>query len=194
MVKRDIREHAFLLMKRTKLIGQKVPRITSATVEQVERYKQTTNNKHGPRMTDFQLDLAGRGIASLWNKRAAVLFTDDFLKSKKYECRDEALIKKAFTVHIVQLKNQYKSYLELEENEPTLRARPARRRSVRFRPSLLSELVLMSSFSVVNAAVRYAIFSEPISRCKALRKSGIRFLGMDVVETRRMLARFHIDI
>lgn len=118
-------------MKRTKVLGQKIHPITSATVEYVERYERTKNNKFGPTLNDFQLDLSGKGISSLWNKRAAILFTHDFMGSNKYECRDEELIKTTFTTHIIHLKNQYKSYISLEEVElPAYRARDARRRSV----------------------------------------------------------------
>jgi hypothetical protein len=59
----------------------------------VQRFSRTQNKKHGPTINDFRLDFTGSGLASAWNKHAAVLFSERFLSLNKYSCRDEDLIR-----------------------------------------------------------------------------------------------------
>lgn len=136
MLQRNVRDHAFRMMKRKKRTGRSkaVPFITSATREEVERYARTEQVKHGPSMNDFRLDLANSGLASAWNHRAILLFTKNFLDSHEYACRDEDAIGAAFKTHLMALKSQYKKFID-NEDEPVgvsaEKARQARRISVR---------------------------------------------------------------
>ena len=123
-------------MKRVESPGQKIDTITSATQEMVDRFTRTHRRRHGPSIDDFRLDLDSKGLASAWNKHAAVIFSDYFLSLGKYTCSDKGLIRKAFMTHLIQLKMQYKKFVngqaqDAEDYERDMRnARLARRRNV----------------------------------------------------------------
>jgi hypothetical protein len=137
MFQRNVREVAFQLMKRKKVAGEKIARITSATPEESQRFTRTQNKKHGPTLDDFKLDLASVGLSSPWNKHAAVLFSKYFINQKKYPCHDELMIQEAFKTHMVQLKAQYKKFINGEQaadqGQAIQNARIARRRNVCYR-------------------------------------------------------------
>jgi hypothetical protein len=124
-------------MKRKVAPGVKSVKISSATPDMIERFNATNKHKHGPTIKNFVLDLAGRGTASPWNKRAAVIFAEHFLRLRKYTCCDEDKVYRAFMTHIVQLKTDYKNYVNGAEKsgemleKDTVRNRLARRRTVR---------------------------------------------------------------
>jgi hypothetical protein len=125
-------------MKRKKIPGQKFAAISSATAEMVHRFTRTQEKKHGPTLKNFLLDLNSTGLSSPWNKHAVVIFADHFLSLKKYACLDEELIEQTFTTHMIQLKAQYKAYINGQEkseevsNREMRNARLARRRNVCF--------------------------------------------------------------
>jgi hypothetical protein len=123
-------------MNRKRIPGLNIATICSATSEMVQRFSRTQNKKHGPTINDFRLDFTGSGLASAWNKHAAVLFSEHFLSLNKYSCRDEDLIRKAFMTHLIQLKVQYKNFVNGQEKDAESleremqNARVARRRNV----------------------------------------------------------------
>jgi hypothetical protein len=164
--KRNVRELAFKLMKRVKVPGQNVAAICSATPEMVERFARTENKMHGPSVKDFKLDLTSKGLASAWNKRAAVIFADYFLQTKKYSCPDKELIREVFTTHMVQLKTQYKRFVdgqagqELPTGARERYARLARRRSVSCNFLLDGYRQWFDFHSCANAGQTYALRSN----------------------------------
>ena len=103
----------------------------------VHRFARTQERKHGPTIRNFLLDLNSTGLSSPWNKHAVVIFADHFLSLKKYACLDEELIEQTFAIHMIQLKAQYKAYINGQEkseealNRDMRNARLARRRTVR---------------------------------------------------------------
>jgi hypothetical protein len=92
-------------------------------------------------LEQFKVSLAGK-LASPWNKEAAEVFTNSFIGSGWYQCRDRSYIKKVFMTHLHQLRNLYASQQSLaspEVNDEAIQAasdqkkrasRYARRRSV----------------------------------------------------------------
>jgi hypothetical protein len=124
-------------MKRKKSYDQQVSAIESASREVVEAYNRNPQSQQGPTLDNFVLDLESKGKASAWNKLAAAIFAEEFIRQQKYECQDEDEIRDAFMSHLSQLKNQYTRYkmgpgksAELAEQEMHA-ARLSRRRNVR---------------------------------------------------------------
>jgi hypothetical protein len=122
-------------MKRKKRMGKTgaAPSINSATNPEVERYAETENITHGPSIEDFRLDLASNGLASAWNHRAIQIFTESFLDTHEFACRDEEDIAAAFKTHITTLRIQYRKFVSPGEPAGVSadKARQGRRIAVR---------------------------------------------------------------
>jgi hypothetical protein len=112
------------------------------SAKQVQQFERLKKQQFGPDLGDLHLDLASGGLASAWNKRAAVLFAEYVLETKQSKCRDSRKIQKAFRRHLLTLQKQYKDSLQNDESsdeelqqgrrdKEKQKARESRRRSVR---------------------------------------------------------------
>jgi hypothetical protein len=81
-----------------------IPSTATATAAEVEFFEKTS--KRGPDLKRFKVSLTGRP-ASAWNKRAAEIFAENFVRSGWYQCRDQAFIERTFRTHLHQLRNQF---------------------------------------------------------------------------------------
>lgn len=105
-------------MKRRNPVDKNIPApLTSVTAEEVKLFlKGPTKPRRGPTKERFILDFTERsGAASPWNKRAAQIFTLEFLESHPDARNSGALVKKAFQTHVFHLKNKFIGYLRYVE-------------------------------------------------------------------------------
>ncbi|KAF8460026.1 hypothetical protein JB92DRAFT_3137658 [Gautieria morchelliformis] len=77
---------------------------------QIEHYIQG-NSSSGPSTANFVIDLDNTS-ATLWNTKVIQVFTDDFVKSEWYKCKDKSEIPKQFKVHMDYLIVTYKKQMK----------------------------------------------------------------------------------
>lgn len=127
-------------MKRTKPLNPAttLAAITSATPREVEHFQDSGRLDLGPSLQNFRLDLSSRGTSSAWNRRAAKIFTRDFIALDQHTCKDVQVVEKAFLRHIVTLRTQYREFtstggnrLEKVNEKAQDNTRLTRRRNVR---------------------------------------------------------------
>lgn len=131
MAQSDVQELTRLLMHRK---SHEAP-VNSISKEIALRYKTTRNDAHGPDIHNLVLDFTTKETATPWNKRAAELFSEEFVLQEDYSCKDHAQIEKAFFTHINYLGNMYRKALETEDPQDARdrekeKARTMRRRLV----------------------------------------------------------------
>lgn len=100
LLKADIRRlmHEFLEYPEKEL--------TVPTPAQLNLYKEKKSPAEGPTLSPLVLDLASQG-SSVWNKKAAKLFGEEFLSLDVSDCEDGGLIEAAFLTHVGYLRKLY---------------------------------------------------------------------------------------
>ena len=99
--------------------------IATATDKQLAMFKSKRMNF--PSLEGFVLDLRGNA-RDKWNNAAARVFAKEFVKSGRFSCKDEAVVRKAFTTYFVTLKKHYVDQVNLAN--VAYRAKVVKERSV----------------------------------------------------------------
>lgn len=85
---------------------RKLGMIKVADPRDVQAYKNEPQGPYQPSIEDFRPDLEC-SIFSLWNKRLGELFTEKFVKSVQYSCKDKAAVAFTFKCHLYHLRDKY---------------------------------------------------------------------------------------
>ncbi|KAH7909342.1 hypothetical protein BJ138DRAFT_1011025, partial [Hygrophoropsis aurantiaca] len=109
---RDIRSHTLQLMNRP---NRSAPFTSSNIAESKEVSRFNAKGAGGPTLERFCVDLAGKPT-SKWNKRAAIIFRQDFINCNKYECTDPEEIETRFLTHLRALDLQYRLLEEQQDD------------------------------------------------------------------------------
>lgn len=133
--------------------------IEYASLTDVQRFSRTKQTKDGPSPTDFKIDLSSS--TSDWNKRAATIFADSFIASKRFNCTDHNAIRKQFLTHLktVRLRAMEVNEEDYNQNKRDLqvhKARLMRRRNVcpSFQLSFLFLLILFQDIAPSPRSLR----------------------------------------
>ncbi len=80
--------------------------LTVPAPAQLKQHKEKDLSAEGPRLNPLILDLASKG-SSIWNKKAAKRFREEFLLLDILDCEDEDLIETIFLTHVDYLRKLY---------------------------------------------------------------------------------------
>lgn len=134
--------------------------------EEVLAFEQ--RKRPGPSKEDFRVHLAG-SLKSSWNKQAAALFAEDFVRFGLSRSQDAKKVQKMFLTHLVTLRTQYRQQLrtgeELTQAELDMQTdenRDQRRRGVRIQ-NILQNICLSSVFCSFGNDVRRPLLPIPVS-------------------------------
>ena len=120
--------------------------LTVPTPAQLNLYKAKKSPVEGPALSPLVLDLASKG-SSIWNKKAAKLFAEEFLSLDVSDCEDGDLVEATVLTHVDYLRKVYlKQSLDVAGKVDAAqrakeKAKYARRKEVKI-PSLLNNLGL----------------------------------------------------
>ncbi len=135
-------------------------------------------------MLEFALDFTDT-ITSPWNREAAYVFTDEFIKSKMFMCKDARLIREAFKSHFQTLRKKYERQLKLQEpyghleveKQQSEDARKKRRKNVSV-TVFLWMINMFSTFSGDNSSSSWKEYT--VRRC--CQRPRISFLSSSRLE------------
>lgn len=113
------------LMNREEMTDPLPPPPSPTAVEQFNQGNQSV----GPLDTNFVIDLANP-FTTKWNKAVVKIFTDNFVKSHSYKCKDKKEIRERFSNHMKYLMTVYRQQTKSSGSDD-LAADGSRRISVR---------------------------------------------------------------
>ncbi|KAJ3571370.1 hypothetical protein NP233_g3799 [Leucocoprinus birnbaumii] len=73
-------------------------------------FESDKQEKDGPQLNNFWLDLAGSSTATDWNRRAAYVFADYFVEQPGNGSYDRAVVREVFCAHLPTVQKRYKLY------------------------------------------------------------------------------------
>lgn len=111
------------------------------TAKELRTFTRTKKAENGPKIDRFLLDLAGKSVRTDWNRQAAYVFAEYFVKDYSIFCTNPKVVREAFRSHLVTLAKHYREQIAGSESEEerigktrkenTQKAREHRQRLVR---------------------------------------------------------------
>jgi hypothetical protein len=123
--------------------------LTVPTPTQLKQYREKKSSAEGPTLNPLVLDLASKG-SSIWNKKAAKLFREEFLSLDISDCEDGSLIEATFLTHVDYLRKVYfKQSLDIAGKvDATQRAKEKAKYSRRKEVISSVQLLLLNSLAL----------------------------------------------